>query len=69
MVSQQWTIAQTSEAVAEVRSLKAPRGYEKLFSLSKLQLMLADGEKVSVRTPWHFVVQRGTSWCNVRTNG
>jgi hypothetical protein len=33
MLAQEWTIAQTSEAVAEVRNLKAPRGYEKLFPL------------------------------------
>ncbi|MBB5329992.1 DUF5131 family protein [Tunturiibacter gelidoferens] len=46
MIGESWTVAQTSEAVAAVRSLKAPRGYEKLFPLATLQTMLAEGENI-----------------------
>jgi ParB/RepB/Spo0J family partition protein len=47
MVKQSWTVEQTAERVAEIRKLKSPRGYEKLFLLATMQELLAEGEKVA----------------------
>ena len=46
LIKESWTVERTAQHVAEIRNLKPPRGYEKLFGVSYLQQMAASGENV-----------------------
>jgi ParB family chromosome partitioning protein len=46
MMKHGWTVKKIAEMVAEIRAVKSPRGYEKLFPKDRLQDVLAGGEKI-----------------------